>query len=195
MENTSMSLDFTQVKVEEQKENQFPTVKRLKPGIHENVTVTGVNESLTPRGKKQITIDFLGEDNESIFTANSSMEGGAVPYTLSKLKQILVQAVTEEEADKITSVEQMNQAITGKKFRLKVAGEEFVNQQSTISVKPVLPLKYFVESAALPKSDSRLRFNEVKDIKKALQATDGFTGQAVTPEFIAPKAAPSDMPF
>jgi hypothetical protein len=151
--------------------NGVPQITRISPGIHDNITLTGVEEGTTPNGKGIIKVSFLSVDG-SVFIAELSTEGGAVPYTLKKLKHMLTKVVDEDTANKTTTVEGVNKILTGQKFRLKVCGEEYVNNKGETRIKATLGLPNFAESAGLEKEFSKLRFDPTNnyDIKRLPKA-------------------------
>ena len=157
--------------------DQVSTGKQImRPGIHENVTVTGVADTVTPNGKAEITISFMAEDGVTTFDAKCSMEGGAVPYTLRKIKHLLTKYATEEDANKMDTVDKINAFLTGKKYRMKFNGEEYVNKEGVIRIKTSLGLPNFAENMKTAKSESRLTFSESNeyDIKRITTEAAGL---------------------
>lgn len=185
---SGLNLNFNEVESNRQvAEGSTPQVQRLTPGIHENVTVTGVTEGTTLNGKGIIKVSFLGTGGE-IFEPELSTEGGAIPYTLKKLKHLMTKVVTEDVANGAKTVAEVNKILTGSKFRLKVCGEEYVNAKGETKVKSTLGLPNFAESADLEKGFSRLRYdsNNQYDMKRLNKATLDANTTA---------SAVSDMPF
>jgi hypothetical protein len=163
------------------------TKPRFQPGIYENVMIMKVYDSETPNGKKIICVDLLGTKEEK-FTASWSMEGGAVPYTMRKLKHMLTKVISEEQANAITSTEQVNKTLSGKQFRWKFIGQEYVNKEGQVRVKTDIGLPNFCENMkTTPTNQSALSFdpNNQYDMVKlpAEQVPSGNVAKA------------DDMPF
>lgn len=169
---SGLSLNFGEVESNREVKGSEGQVQRITPGIHENVTITGVVESETANGKKLIKVSFLGSDG-AVLDAELSTEGGAVPYTLKKLKHLMTKFVDEATANSATSVDSVNKILTGKKYRIKFNGEEYLNKEGVKRVKTTLGLPNFAENSELDKEFSKLRFDSTNnyDVKRINQAT------------------------
>lgn len=142
------------------KEVQETTVKpRFTPGIFEGVIVRSVKDGLTPNNKKVITVSLLGTKGEE-FDANWSMEGNAPQYTMRKLKHMLTKVLhNEDDVNAITSTEQANKALSGKMFRIKFIGTEFINKEGQVRIKADIGLPNFCESMKVAANQTTLSFD------------------------------------
>lgn len=142
------------------KDIQETTTKpRFTPGIFEGVIVRSVKDGLTANGKKVISVSLVGTKGEE-FEANWSMEGNAPQYTMRKLKHMLTKVMpSEDEVNNITSTEQANKALSGKMFRIKFIGTEFLNKEGQVRVKADIGLPNFCESMKVPANQSTLTFD------------------------------------
>lgn len=132
---------------------------RFKPGIYEGVMVMGVRNGLTKNDKRVINVNLKGTQGEE-FEAAWSMEGNAPQYTMRKLKHMLSKVLPSEEAvNEITTVEAASKALTGKTFRFKFIGQEYVNAENQVRVKTDIGLPNFCESMKVPASGSGLTFD------------------------------------
>jgi hypothetical protein len=165
--------------------------KTIKPGVHENVMITGVTDGKTSNGKSIISIGFQTPDNAT-FTSDCSMEGKAPEYTMRKIKHLLSKFIPEETINNITSTDQVNKQLTGKTLRIKFQGEEYLNKEGQVRIKTALGLPNFAESMKIAKVDSSLTFDSTNnyDIKR-LSPSDVPTAQATT----SAVAASDDLPF
>jgi hypothetical protein len=186
MENFSLNFGSEQA----DKQSTGNTKRTIKPGVHENVTITGVEQNLTPNGKKVVKVSFLAEDGAEA-TAEWSLEGGAVPYTTRKLKHLVTKVVDAGQVKDTTTIDEVAKQVTGAKLRIKFSGEEYVsNRDGQVRVKSVVGLPNFAESMVIPAKDTRLAYdpNNQYDLKKVNQAT-------VAANNTSNKAVSSDLPF
>ena len=157
----------------------------MRPGIHEGVTVTGVMADKTPNGKNVVKVGFVKENGEEL-EVSWSMEGGAIPYTTSKLKHMLTKHY--EDGDKIAgmnTVDKINAALTGKTFRLKVKGVEYMNKEGKVRVKSDIGLPDFCENMVkVSAGASKLKFDETNKYDVERLPSENVT---------APKT--DDLPF
>jgi hypothetical protein len=163
---------------------------RFKPGIYEGVMVMGVRSGETANGKKVILVNLKGTQGEE-FEASWSMEGRAPEYTLRKLKHMLSKVMSSEEAvDAITTVEETSKALTGRTFRFKFIGQEYINKEGQVRVKTDIGLPNFCESMKTPASGSGLTFDPTNqyDMVKLPQEAKESVGNTAS-------AAKSDLPF
>lgn len=142
------------------KDIQETTTKpRFTPGIFDGVIVRSVRDGLTTNGKKVITVSLVGTKGEE-FEANWSMEGAAPQYTMRKLKHMLTKVLSnEDEVNSITTTEQANKVLSGKMFRIKFIGTEFLNKENQLRVKADIGLPNFCESMKVPSNQSTLSFD------------------------------------
>jgi len=185
MENFSLNFGSEQA----DKQSTGNTKRTIKPGVHENVTITGVEQALTPNGKKVAKVSFLAEDGSEA-TAEWSLEGGAVPYTTRKLKHLVTKVVDANQVKDSTTIDEIAKQITGAKLRIKFTGEEYVsNRDNQVRVKTVIGLPNFAENMFIPAKDTRLNYdpNNQYDLKKVNQATVAANTSNT--------AVASDLPF
>jgi hypothetical protein len=157
--------------------------KYLTPGVHEGVTITGVTDGQTTNGKSVIKVGF--SKNGQDLLAEWSMEGGAVPYTMRKIKHMLTKFYDEDRIKNIDSTEKVNAALAGKIVRLKVSGEEYLNKDGLKRVKPVVGLPNFCENiGSVKETETKLSYdtNNQYDLKRL-------------PEVMPTSMVKDDLPF
>jgi hypothetical protein len=174
-----MNLDFS--KTAEVKQQNSNTVVKLKPGVHDNVFVTGV-VYFTPEGKSPyMEVTFVKEDGSGQHKEKLYMSEGAMPYSLSKIKDLLI--ATKQEVPTAPTVEMINTILTGKKVALRLYGEEvmIVNDGAP---KAVIVSKLAPTPFCAPCGEtSSLSYDESRAIKK------------LAPTVTKTDSASDDLPF
>ena len=138
---------------------------RIQPGIEE-AQITGVVDGTNDNGKyylslKFVTLDGAREHEERFYFTTDKGER----ISLQRLKSILREVAGKEKADGEYTVEQLNAMLTGKKARWKFTGEEY-EYNGDIRLRTQLAFSDFIESLNVKSEDSKLKFDENKDIKR-----------------------------
>lgn len=131
-------------------------------GIHE-VTISGVvfekekNDKATPYAD----VTFLNEEGD--FSDKFHLTQKALP----KLKHLLIGLNAPENIlEGELTEEQLKAFLTGKKVRICISGREYMGNDGTIKVARELGFSRFAESILVSKVDSKLKFDNVYNIKK-----------------------------
>ena len=162
-----------------------------KPGIFDNVVIETVAAVTNGNGKDYIQMTTVGETGAAGRSPQMYITEAAWPMTARNLTDLIIATnnVTEDEAKAMIKVETKEQlaaklsaVLVGRKFRAKFKGE-----QSAQGV--VFAQLGGSESMKVPAEDTKLFFNELKDIKKY----EG-TVQVKQPSMSTSDAS-SDLPF
>lgn len=139
-----------------------------KPGIFENVVIETVTATTNSNGNDYIQMTTIGSNGELGRSPQMYLTEKAWPMTARNIKDLLVATnnITDEEAGDMVKVETKEQLATklsalviGKKFRAKFKGD----QSATGTIFANLGGS---ESMKISTEDTKLFFNEAKDIKK-----------------------------
>ena len=162
-----------------------------KPGIYENVVIDTITNGESQKGNKYIQMTTVGAKGEIGRSPQMYLTEAAWPMTARNLIDLIMSTnnVTEDEAKSMIKVENETQLaaklsaiLIGKKFRAKFKGE----QSSTGTIFAQLGGS---ESMKIAAEDSKLFFNEMKDIKK-------YEGTLQVKEAtMKPQEASNDLPF
>jgi hypothetical protein len=161
----------------------------IRPGVNENITVGLLTEELTEKGKKVIRVPFTSADGAEL-VIDMSMEGGAPPYTMRKIKHLMTKVADEDTVNAAANLDAVNAILKGQTLRIKFTGEEYVStRDGKVYVKTVLGLPNFAEAMTTSKEMSALVYdtNNQYDLKKVNQAT--IEGNAPL------KPVSDDLPF
>lgn len=167
-----MNINFNNVEEQSKK-------PKIQPGIYE-VEITGVVEGKSNGGTPTIEMGFLTTNGQyehvEKFPANPVVSAGkeksALDITLSKLKHIATKVVTVEELSGVSSIEDYNKLLTGKKLRMKFTGEERP-YNGNIYVNARIGFAPFAESLDTNPSMLVYNPNNSYDYKKAPAPTAG----------------------
>lgn len=140
-------------------------------GVFDNVKITAINSAINSNGNKYIQMETVNEKGEVGRTPQMYVTEKAWPITARSLVNLTmaINDVSEEEAKKdsnFSTLEQLTSKLSallvGKPFRAKFKGEE--SSRGTIIAQ--LDTRYGIESMKVPKEQSKLTFNEERDIRK-----------------------------
>jgi hypothetical protein len=167
-----MNLDFSAVEV---------TEKVSKPVIAgytiQEVTITGVVAGKSKNGNDQFEVGFInGAGEEHI--EKMSMTGGAIKYSMIKLKHLMTKVVTDEEANQVTTIEGINQVLAGQKIRIKFGKREYLNTSGNLGNTAYIGLPTFAEKIVEGKA-SGLKLNEKYDYEKYEKPVDLLAGDSM----------------
>ncbi len=161
-----------------------------KPGIYENVVIDTITAATNKNGNDYIQMTTIGANGEAGRSPQMYITEAAWPMTARNLTDLIVATsnTTEDEAKAMIKVETKEQLATklsalliGKKFRAKFKGD----QSSTGTIFAQLGGS---ESMKIAKEDSKLFFNELKDIKK-------YEGTVQPQQAIMAPSDDSSLPF
>lgn len=138
---------------------------RIEPSIV-NAQITGVADETSAKGKyflavSMITLDGNREHKERFYFTTPRGE----EISLQRIKTLLKGLLGEDKAEGNYNVEQLNTMLTGQKGRFKFVGEEYL-YNGEIRLRTQLDYANFCENLSIIDSDSQLKFNEAKDIKR-----------------------------
>lgn len=169
---------------------QGSTKTYQKVGIYDDVAITSITSAINSNGNKYIQMETVGANGEVGRTAQMYLTEKAWPVTARNLVDLIAATnnVSEEEAKanaSFSTVEQLTAKLSallvGKKFRAKFKGEQ-------TSKGAIIAQLGGSESMKVPMSDTKLYFNETRDIKMYQGTT--------TAEPTMKVAAPQDsLPF
>ena len=163
-----------------------------KPGIYDNVVIESISNGVSNKGNKFITMNTVGANGELGRTPNMYLTDAAWPMTARNLTDLIVAThnVSDDEAKAMIKVENETQLaaklsaiLVGRKFRAKFKGE----QSSSGTIFAQLGGS---ETMQVPTAETKLYFNEAKDVKLyegTLQPRSSTAGVAETKT--------SDLPF
>ena len=141
----------------------------IKPGIHE-VTIDSVTGGYSTTGTPKLTFKLYLKDGDSskaqdfnIFISEKSEE-----MAYRKIKHIFTKVSTEENYNTVTGstieelAEQYDKILAGNSLRIKFTGEEYINSENKIKVRPGLGLPTFAEAIQPGSSFPVVASNESK---------------------------------
>ena len=152
---------------------EFKNVKevmgRIQPGIDEAV-ITGVTDDKNDNGKyylsiKMVSLDGKREHEERFYFSTEKGER----ISLQRLKSLIREMVGKEKAEDDYTLEQLNAMLTGKEGRWLFVGEEY-EWEGDVRLRTSLAFSNFVEKITVKAADSKLKFDEIKNIKKIPKA-------------------------
>lgn len=163
---------------------------RIQPGVSE-VTVTGVTMN---EDNNYLEITFVDNDGAT-HSERMYLTEGARPWSMMKIKHMGLLIVDEEKFNKITTPKQLNALFTGKKMRIKFKGVER-EKDGNIYVNAEIGLPPFAESLEISAEDSKLKYNESKDIRKLNNNPSATAGEAIPSTPTANnEESDDDLPF
>lgn len=156
---------------------------RIQPGIEE-AQITGVTDGTNDNGKYYLSIKFVTLDNnreheERFYFTTEKGER----ISLQRIKSLIRELVGADKADGEYTLEQLNAMLTGKKGRFKFVGEEY-EYDGDVRMRTQLAFSSFVESLKISKEDSKLKFDNTRDIKTLpnIKEATSFNGKPQTDE-------------
>jgi len=156
-----MNLDFN--KSAEVKNQNSNSVSKLKPGVHDNVFITGL-VAIEPGGGKApyIQVTFVAENGSGQHIEKLYMSENAAPYSLAKIRDLVI--ATGTEVPNNADVTQIANMLEGKKVALRLYGEEvrLATDNRVIIVSNLAPIPF---CAPAGKADT-LVFDANKGVKK-----------------------------
>ena len=185
-----MDLNFSEVQVTEKVSKPL-----IKGYTIQEVTITGVVMGKSKTGADQIEVGFINDAGEE-HTEKMSVTAASMKYTMQKLKHMMTKVISEDEANKITSVESINSVLTGKKLRIKFGAREYRNQSGEVVTAATIGLPSFAEAPVEGKA-SGLRLSDKWDYNKIQEAPNLLDGVNTAPAAIMEIADPgsSEAPF
>lgn len=175
-----MDLSFENVK--EAKSN-FPT--RLAPGLHD-VEISGIKDTKPDDPNRSPFIEWTLLNDDGEHKERFYMSEAAAPISLSKMKHIALQCVTEKQLNKCSNTSDMERVLTGKKVRIKLCGEEIQGEKSNF-IKSKFGWPPFAEKITIDESKSTLKFNETIDVKRLESFAEATTNNG--------SGGDDDLPF
>lgn len=175
------------------------TIQYQRPGVYDNTVITKVNLGKASTGSQYLQFETLGANGEigkspQMYLNNEAKSDGkptAWSITARNLRNYIMNThnVSVEDADQmIQNVETAEQLqvkvsalLVGRKFRAK-----FIAVQTSTG-KTIAELGGS-ESMIVPKEESRLRYDEVKDFRP-------YKGQIQTTDATSTVEETSDLPF
>ena len=146
--------------------NNVESIKgRVQPGVEE-LEITGVIGDTNDNDKyylevSTISLDRQNEHNERFYF--STEKGSQI--SKQRLKSLLITILGNEKANGNFSEEQLNAALTGKKFRGLLTGEEYEYNGET-RMRTQFAFNNFSESLDVSKEKSKLKFDPVRHVKR-----------------------------
>lgn len=160
-----MNLDFSAVEVTEKVSK--PTIKAY---TIQDVTISGVVEGKSKNGNDQIEIGFVNSVGEE-HVEKMSLSAGAMKYTMMKIKHMMTKVISEDDANKVNTVEGINTVLTGQKMRIKFGSREFQDDSGNLRQAAQIGLPTFAEVIVEGRA-SGLKLNDKYDLKKLEKAPD-----------------------
>jgi hypothetical protein len=168
---------------------------RMTPGIHD-VEIISVSEDTNNNGNEYISVIMSDsadtmEHEERMFVTDRGMKG-----TLKRLAHLFESIFGKDKFPRDNvSVEQLNQALAGKKLRVKFGAEEYEGQDG-LRLKTRIPYLNFAESLSVQRESSRLTYDPARDIKRVSAAPKESAPQAaITPPLDLGTASAEPMSF
>lgn len=127
-------------------------------------TVNGITVGKSSvKGTPFLEVSFQNSENIP-FSERFYLTAKAMP----RVKELLINCgVSEEQSNKAGLTEKdIQNLLNGRSIRLKIGGEEWRNNEGKIRVKRKLPFRNFSESLSVPDTESKLFYNESRDIQK-----------------------------
>ena len=148
----------------------------IKPGVHENVEVTGISTGEAKSGTPYVQIDFKTPDGLTLEEKLYFSKDGT-KYSLRKIIHLFTQHMERAVVDKADSTAKtigqyatnLYNLIKGKKTRIKFVGEEIEGTEGKQNwIKARLGFSPFAEPMTVSKTDSKLIYNpdNAYDLKK-----------------------------
>lgn len=138
---------------------------RIQPSI-EKAQITGVTDDTNDNDKYFLAVAMLSLDGSREHTERfyfSTPKGEKI--SLQRVKSLLKELLGEKKAEGEYTVEELNALLTGQEGRFKFVGEEY-EYNGDIRLRTQLGYSAFCESLAISDEDSRMKFDEIKDIKR-----------------------------
>lgn len=176
-----MNLDFESVK--EAKSN-YPT--RLDPSIHD-VEIAGIKDVKPEEPTRSPYMEWSFVNDNGEHKERFYMSEAAGPISLSKMKHLCMQMITEKELNKVSNTSDLERLLTGQKVRIKLSGEEISGEKSNF-IKAKFSWPPFAENIKVDKEKSTLKFNERTDVKLLESVTEATTSSNST-------GSDDDLPF
>jgi hypothetical protein len=199
MEN---GFSFNGKEVEVEKNGNSNLTQYAQPGIHE-FQATSMELKAAPNGNKYMDCQFVNSNGEVAsrqyyLTTNRNTPSRKSAFDISSesLKKLSVAIGREDMYNATTStsqeefVDKMSALFVGQWFRNKLKGKQIRKADGTTFIKGEMSDAF--ESISIPKAESRLKYDPIKDTKYL----DGNTSDNVSPN-VASKASvdTSDLPF
>lgn len=154
---------------------------RVQPGI-DKLMITGVTDDTNDNDKYFLAIGMVSLDGNREHTERFyfTTERGE-KISLQRIKSLLKELIGDEKAEGEYNVEQLNALLTGIKGRYKFVGEEY-EYNGDLRLRTQLQYSGFVEKITISDEDSKLKFDENKDIKRLPIAPSKKAGSGVSNE-------------
>lgn len=138
---------------------------RIEPSV-EKVQITGVIDDTNDNDKYYLAIAMVSLDGSREHTERfyfSTPKGEKI--SLQRIKSLLKELLGDEKSEGEYNVDELNAILTGQKGRFKFVGEEYT-YNGDIRLRTQFAYSGFCENLSVKDEDSRLKFNEAKDIKR-----------------------------
>lgn len=137
---------------------------RIEAGI-EKCQIVGVEDGTNDNNKYFLALGLLTTDGMREHTERfyfSTEKGEKI--SLQRIKSLIKELVGDDKSEGEYNVQELNAMLTGVKGRFKFVGEEY-EYNGDIRMRTQLSYSGFCEKASVSDEDSKLKFNEKKDVK------------------------------